>query len=184
MKIINGSKGPYNNKSAEGRGANAGHNVAKLFKKNKLDEIVNSEIQYTTVDEKTGKLSIAGGLAYSVNSSKPLADKDGNVPVLKNNPYIDVADFTGPEGKPDGVITPGENLAYAIFQDTSVNPDGKVTPGEVKKTNLLITFVPEFIKSRMKTIYEGHNLAKREKEFKMPKPNIFKLILEKINIFQ
>ncbi|OGI19877.1 MAG: hypothetical protein A2287_01810 [Candidatus Melainabacteria bacterium RIFOXYA12_FULL_32_12] len=139
------------------KGEDAGRQIANLMRQGKSDEIANSNIKFLYYDDKLGQNSLDSGLAYSKESLKGL-DQDGNNKINRDEAGIvgKIVDLDN-----NGEISPGENLAFTMYQDFRGVPDGMVTPDEVKLTNLSFKD-PDKAKETIQKIYDDNEIGKRE----------------------
>jgi len=135
--LINGSTGPYDNKTGQGKSANAGIIFANLLKNRNLWQLNNSTVQYSNmnggydngqqyVKAPDPQLSVKSALAFSTEAlkgydtnktgvitryefSKGLASGGSDADALKYGKTVDLND--------DGKIDAGELSAWQIYQD-------------------------------------------------------------------
>ncbi len=142
-------------------------------------------VTYAPVDKKTGKNSINDGLKFA-QSEISLFDKDKNGTttinefkkgLIKNlkEKFKDaekaklVAKLLTKLINLDGNknISAAEYLAYTMFTDATGNMDGTITCDEQEKAENLFVNDPVWSQSQIQRLYDGHNLAKREKQLNL-----------------
>lgn len=143
------------------RGADTGRQVAHLAKNNP-SRLGNANIQYTTIDNSTGKFSIDGGLAYAMESLKAFdLNGDGTVSTQETGGFGQLIDLNN-----DGKVSAAENLAYTMYQDAAGNMDGIATVQERNAADQALINDPGKARSQMQELLQGHNLESKEQQLK------------------
>lgn len=134
-RLIDGSTGPYSTTTQKGRSANAGNEVANLFKKGV--SLNNTDVKYagihstnpyrgavTTGTEYPNKVNISEALAYSTEALKGYD--------LNNDGIVYAADFGYPkrtQSTDPNII--GMPAPSAVGTTIDLNSDGKIDAGEM-----------------------------------------------------
>lgn len=179
---INGDKGPFDNKTPVGRGANAGYQVTDLLKKGEYDKLEFATIEYMPKFP-DGKYSVDAALAFSRESLKAI-DKDLNGHITKDefnltqestqeqvlpqnlkqrlsgilDKIFDVIDINN-----DGKVDNAENTAYTVFQDSCKEEfNGKTTHASRLLADKMILMKTDYAKEKLRELHNGHNLAQKD----------------------
>ncbi len=115
-------------------------------------------VTYAPYDPGTGKYSIEKGLVHSKNYLSVFdQNKDGITQTCEMPAAERHLDLNN-----DGVFSAGEHLAFNIFKDSTGKLDGKLTREEIYNGNRLNLQDPNYVKSKVQKLYNGHDLAQRE----------------------